>query len=149
MDNEANEATYSLRCIPNQYTAKKVHLALCFLINCRTCLTNRDSILVLISTILSPPSAYVFNSDSLFKASGLLFQRKVNANLFNYFPTFFGIDVRLPIYQIELHNTVCSITLFPINDNCLLLYRFTHFSNLEMTFPQVLLSAPVVPMYTP
>ena len=61
----------------------------------------------------------------------------------------FCIDVRLPIYQIELHNTVCKITLFPLNDNSLLLYRFTNFSNLEMTFPQVLLSAPVVPMYTP
>ena len=86
MDNEEKEATYSLRCLPSQYTAKKVHLALCSLINCRTCLTNRDAILVLISTILSPPSAYVFTIDSLFKASGLLFQRKVNANLFNFPP---------------------------------------------------------------
>ena len=90
----------------------------------------------------------MFNSDSLFNASGLLFQRKVNANLFISPPNFFGIDVRLPIYQIELHNTVCSITLSPLNDNSLLLYRFTHFSNLEMTFPQVLLSAPVVPVHT-
>ena len=39
---------YFLRCIPNQYTTKKVYLALCSLISCRTCLTNRDSILVLI-----------------------------------------------------------------------------------------------------
>ena len=50
------------------------------LINCRTCLTNRDSILVLISKILKPPSANVFNSDFLFKASGLLFQRNGNSN---------------------------------------------------------------------
>ena len=62
VDNEAKDATYSVMCIPNQYTAKKVHLALCSLINCRTCLTNRDSILVLISIILRPPSANVFNS---------------------------------------------------------------------------------------
>ena len=39
--------------------AKKVHLALCSLINCRTCLTNRHSILVLRSTIVRPPSAYM------------------------------------------------------------------------------------------
>ena len=42
------------------------------LINCGTFLTNRDSILVLISTILRPSSANVFNSDFIFKASGLL-----------------------------------------------------------------------------
>ncbi len=54
----------ALRCIPSQY------IGVMLLINCR----NKDSILVLISTILRPPSANVFNSDFLFKASGLLFR---------------------------------------------------------------------------
>ena len=54
---------------------------LCSLINCRIFWTHRDSILVLISTILRPPSANVFNSDFVLKASGLLFQRNVNVNL--------------------------------------------------------------------
>ena len=41
--------------------------------------------LVLIYTMLTLPSANVFNSDSLFKASGLLFQRNGCANFLNLF----------------------------------------------------------------
>ena len=116
MDNEAKEATYSLMCLPNQYTVKKVHLALCILSNFITCVTNLDSILVLIYTIASPPSSYVCYS-----------KEKINASLFNCFSTTFCIDVILPIYKIELYNTVCRIKLFPLNDKSLLLYRFVHF----------------------
>ena len=103
--------------MPSQYTAKKVYLALCSLINCRTCSTNRDYILVLISTMLRPPSANVFNSDSLFKALGLLCQRNGYAIVFNV-STLFGSEVRLPVYQMEPHSTDCRV----------ILYKLTHFS---------------------
>ena len=85
--------------------------------NYRTCLTNRDYILVLISTMLRPPSTNVFNNDSLFKTSGLLFQRNAYAIVFN-FSTLFGSDVRLPVYQVEPHSTDCRV----------ILYKVTHFS---------------------
>ena len=109
---------YILKCIPSQYTAKKVHLALCSLINCRTGLTDRDYILVLISTMLRPPSANVFNSDSLFKATGLLFQRNGYAIVFNFSTFFklFGSEVRVPVYQMEPHSTDCRA----------ILYKWTH-----------------------
>ena len=51
--------------------------------------------------MLTLPSANVFNSDSLFKASGLLFQRNGYANLF-ICSTLFGTEVRLPTYQPDL-----------------------------------------------
>ena len=125
----------------SQYTAKKVHLALCSFINCRTCLTNIDCILVLRSTILRPPSAYVFISDFLFKASGLLFQRNGNSNS----PLVWYL-VKTPYVpngaaQHRLHGDT-----FPLNDNSILLYKFTHFSKLEITFPEILLSASFVPI---
>ena len=132
MDNEAKEATYSLMCLPNQYTVKKVHLALCILSNFITCVTNLDSILVLIYTIASPPSSYVCYS-----------KEKINASLFNCFSTICCTDVILPIYKIELYNTVCRIKLFPLNYKSLLLIIGSCILNLEVTFPQVLLSASV------
>ena len=48
--------------------------------------------------MLRPPSADVFNSDSLFKASGLLFQRNGYAIVFNV-STLFCSEVRLPMYE--------------------------------------------------
>ena len=71
--------------------------------------------LVLISTMLRPPSANVFNSDSLFKVWGLLFQR--NAIVFN-FSNLFGIEVRLPMYRMEPHSTDCRVILYS-RQNCL------------------------------
>ena len=67
--------------------------------------------------MLRPPSANVFNSDSLFKASGLLFQRNGYAIVFN-FSTLFGSEVRLPMYQVEPHSIDCR----------LILYKLTHLS---------------------
>ena len=95
----------------------KDYLALCSLINCRTCFINRDYILVLISTMLRPPSANVFNSDSLFKALVLLFQRNGYAIVFNV-STLCGSEVRLPMYHMEPHSTDCRV----------ILYKLTHFS---------------------
>ena len=63
-----------------------------------------------------------------------------NANFFN---SLHLDDVRIPMYQMELHSTACSDN-FPLNDNSLLLYKFTHFLKLEIIFSEVLLSASVV-----
>ena len=35
---------------------------------------------------------------------------------------------------------------FPLNDNSILLYKFTIFSKLEITFPEIFLSASFVPV---
>ena len=67
--------------------------------------------------MLRPPSANVFNSDSLFKALGLLCQRNGYAIVFNV-STLFGSEVRLPMYQMEPHSTDCRV----------ILYKLTHFS---------------------
>ena len=95
----------------------------------------------------------MFNSDSLLKASGILFQRNGNANFFTIFSTLLGTEVSIHMYQMELHSTDCRVILFPLNDNSLLLLKFTHFYKLEIVFPEVFLSvflsASVVPTYTP
>ena len=88
------------------------------LINCRTFLTNRDSILVLRSAILRPPSANVFNSDFLFKASGLLF-KEMEMPIVHHLVWY---RVKTPYVpngaaQHRLHGDT-----FPLNDNSILLY---------------------------
>ena len=67
--------------------------------------------------MLRPTLANVFNSDSLFKALGLLCQRNGYAIVFNV-STLFGSEVRLPVYQMEPHSTDCRV----------ILYKLTHFS---------------------
>ena len=66
--------------------------------------------------MLRPPSANEFNSDSLFKALGLLCQRNGYAIVFNV-STLFGSEVRLLMYQMEPHSTDCRV----------ILYKLTHF----------------------
>ena len=67
--------------------------------------------------MLRPPSANVFNSDSLFKALVLLFQRNGYAIVFNV-STLCGSEVRLPMYHMEPHSTDCRV----------ILSKLTHFS---------------------
>ena len=67
--------------------------------------------------MLRPTSANVFNSDSPFKALGLLCQINGYAIVFNV-STLFGSEVRLPMYQMEPHSTDCRV----------ILYKLTHFS---------------------
>ena len=67
--------------------------------------------------MLRPPSANVFNSDSIFKAFGLMCQINGYAIVFNV-SALFGSEVRLPVYQMESHSTDCRV----------ILYKLTHFS---------------------
>ena len=62
-------------------------------------------------------AANVFNSDSIFKAFGLMCQINGYAIVFNV-STLFGSEVRLPVYQMEPHRTDCRV----------ILYKLTHFS---------------------
>ena len=67
--------------------------------------------------MLRPLSTNVYTSDSIFKVSGLLFQRNGYDIVLN-FPTLFGSEVRLPMYQMEPHSPDCRVVL----------YKVTHFS---------------------
>ena len=71
--------------------------------------------------MLRHSSANVFNSDSLFKAVGLLCQINGYAISFNV-STLFGSEVRLPMYQMELHSTNWRV----------ILYKLTHLSEEEI-----------------
>ena len=65
--------------------------------------------------MLRPSSADVFNSDSLFKALGLLCQISGYAIVFNVC-TLFGSEVRLPMYQMEPHSTDCRVILYKLTN---------------------------------
>ena len=62
--------------------------------------------------------------------------------------TLLGTEVRIPIYQMELHSTDCRVILSPktIIPSC---YISSHiFYKLEIISPEVFLSASVVPIHT-
>ena len=117
------DATYSLRCIvavcPTN-TLLSMSTWLCALqLIAELVWENIDSILVLISTIVRPPSANVLKCDSLFKASGKVFQRNGNANLFKL-STMFGNDGRLPMHKNGAAQHCLQDNTFTPNDNSLL-----------------------------